>query len=98
MSAMGPSDGGFLESYHNRWFPNSAEGQEGGACRSGRDAGQGALLAVALDALQLALEPAQAGGGVVVLVAGIGEVPAHHVEPLAKLVEIPAQTASDRKS
>ncbi len=51
---------------------------------------------MALDALQLALEPAQAGGGVVVLVARIGEESPHHVERLAELVEVPAQATEPR--
>src|SRR5512143_1581927 len=60
---------------------------------SRRDAGQGPLLTVALDALELALQPAQAGRGVVVLVAGVREVPTDHVERLPELVEVPAEAA-----
>src|SRR4029453_11484772 len=61
--------------------------------RLASDARQGLLLPVPLDALQLALQPAQAGGGVVVLVAGVAQVLTDHVEGVAELLEVAPQAA-----
>src|ERR1700720_1633271 len=63
---------------------------------SGADPRQRPLAAVAFDAPQLALQPAEAGRRVVVLVARVGQVPAHHVEGLPELVEVSAEAAEPR--
>src|SRR5690242_21893587 len=57
----------------------------------GSDAGQRALIAVPLDALELALEAPQAGRRVVVLVPRVGQMTAHHAQGLPELVQTPAQ-------
>src|SRR5258706_3892351 len=92
ISGMDPSDGGFLRYYHKRLFP-TGPGRARSRARSRADSGQRPLIAVPLDSFQLALEAPQAGGRIVVLVAGIGQVPADHVEGLAELVQVPPQPA-----
>src|SRR2546425_5661668 len=63
---------------------------------SGRDPGEGALVTGLLDPLQLGLHAIQRARRVVVLVARMGEMAADHVEGVAELVEVAAQTGEPR--
>src|SRR5262249_875530 len=60
------------------------------------DARQGRLIARRLDALELRLDAIERHRGVVVLVPGIAEVLADHVEDVAELVDVAAQPAEAR--
>src|ERR1700720_386138 len=81
-------------SYHSSWSVDLARPWRPRGSR--RDPGQGPLVAGLLDPLQLGLHAIQRARRLVVLVARVGEMAADHVEGVAELVEVAAQTGEPR--